>query len=66
MLGGYDSWWIREASWGHEMWSGMHKSLFSSAESKKPHWEFRMPDCLANPYLQLASILAAGMDTKCH
>ncbi|WVQ96938.1 hypothetical protein IAU59_004047 [Kwoniella sp. CBS 9459] len=65
LLGGYDSWRARGEINGHRaIYYATHKSspirtAGQGAAGKR--WELRKPDCLGNPYLQIAAIISAGM-----
>jgi len=61
-LGGHDSWGIRDGVCGRGdvVWGRI--KLVPIRQVNTARWELRMPDTLANPYLQLAATIAAGMD----
>ncbi len=61
-LGGHDSWNVRDKSWGcgYIVWGTSR--LVPIRQVTHARWEIRMPDCLANPYIQLAATIAAGLD----
>ncbi|OCF31820.1 hypothetical protein I316_06418 [Kwoniella heveanensis BCC8398] len=66
ILAGYASWGgERETQSGRRaIFYGKHKCApirLTGASEDEKRWELRKPDCLGNPYLQIAAIITAGI-----
>ena len=62
-LSGYDSYTDARSKmygWGYVYWS--YDKITPVRDVSHGHWEFRMPDTLCNPHLQLAALISCGME----
>ena len=63
LLSGYDSYTAARAAMygqGYIYWS--YDKVTPVRDVDHGHWEFRMPDTMCNPHLQLAALIFCGMD----
>ncbi|ORX40914.1 hypothetical protein BD324DRAFT_28118 [Kockovaella imperatae] len=61
LLGGYDSY-SRQGAYGGGWIYHSPGKIPPVRDCGTAHWEFRMPDNLCNPYLQLAAIICTGLE----
>ena len=62
LLGGKDSYGIRDGSIGGGNISWGQTKISPIRKCSDTHFEIRVPDALGNPYLQVASLIGAGLD----